>query len=260
MSIWTHISGSIDLEKYPYVRHNKKRKLFLPFKEEQVSLDVPTVSSYDGKKAGLHFNVNVTSYPVIKSVVKKNINLIPSGESEVIEYFLNKTKGHRSSCSNFICSDDKAQFQKLVMNLYREKLWPNAKWSDYQKQLNVKLDFVNHQQNTILTITDDVRDCTALDMLKGLLNFIKALSDNDIDFNNGYLYWEDELGAKCSIDFCHDCSIIYVEYEDKEKATLSVNEDFVEDEDGFLCSYKETKVSKNWTKVTGIPADLFSNK
>lgn len=255
MSIWTHISGSVDLEKYPCEYNKKNDKWYLPFKKEQVSIEAPIPRmDYDGE-LGLGFEVNVTSYPIIKNIVEKNIKVIPHGESKVIEHFLNETKGHRSSSSQFVCSDEEKQFQKLIMDLYHEKLWDNAKYSDYERYLNIALDYVNYQENTILTIADDVRGCTSLSMLRGILEFVWILIENKIYFNNGYLYWIDDAGSKCSIDFNHDHDSIYVVYQDEEKteATLTIKQNIVQDEFGSYFSEFEVEGSENWEEVTEIP-------
>ena len=140
------------------------------------------------------------------------------------------------------------------MNLYCEKLWSNAKYSDYERYLNVGLDYVELQENTILTIADSVRNCTSLSMLKGILAFVWTLIEAKIDFNNGYLYWIDDAGSKCSIDFNHDHDSIYVVYQDKTKteATLTIKQNIVPDEFDSCFSEFEVEGSENWEEVTGI--------
>ena len=266
MSNWAYISGSADII-HPTDYYDKDNKKFIiENADEQVVLDYDgwfepyEVTTYEHAEVGqitrYRVRVAVNSYPISREIIKKHIHLLPNGEYDTIQYYLNESKQVSSSMCG-IYSYDEAQ-----ADVYNKAI-ELAKAAGYDiPEENTNTEVVIERSNcpsSILTINDSVRYCTVDDLYEGLIKFINKLINDGIFFNLTSFRCYDDYGAEIVLKewpFSNNCFIIEnyksKDYDGGRKRLIGKAELIFSKEKGILTQY-----SKNWglRKVEDILTD-----
>jgi len=212
MSVWTYISGSVDLERDPfkykleedgsikYYPNGYKEwggfaKLYLPYPDEQFKIRhidamcrTKKIDRREQTIAGYGVKVELTSYPIIKRLIEKYIFILPSGENKVLNYSLVKDTFIRSSSG----SPSSPQVDKIFKTEILNKIDAYTKnWKEFTKYTPIELWEEDHNENSILTLHDSIRYCEASDLYLKLIEFLKILVKEGIILNRGSFYFED---------------------------------------------------------------------
>ena len=205
MSDWTYIQGSVCLETTPYrIKKNKDgtykvdkakhefrfyENRYLPFGEEQMTVSFPRLNDYS-EKAILDYTINLTSYPIIKSYVDKYIQDMPQGE---LGLFYSLIKDHGTRISSSCCESKHVEdlFYKHLKELNKEHIWSDITKKELDKYFPNRISWVNSNTESILTIHDSVRYCTASEMYVALINFLSNLVKENIELENGIFAFND---------------------------------------------------------------------
>ena len=187
MSRWVHIFGTL---RFTSPVFNKKHRLEFP--DEQFKVEpIPDIWPKDNGDGFVSYHrVIEYSLPYCKKFIDHAMSLLPSGESNVINYnaFQNKSD-IRSGSSDFDYPQEKQLFQEKLLELYE---YEDTTFRTLQKYRNVKLDMVDRATDISLAISDDVRYCDAKKMFDGLNEALDYLETNEISCEDGYLQFKDE--------------------------------------------------------------------
>lgn len=225
MSDWTYIQGSLSLETSPYkikkgkdgcYKVDKKahdlrfyESRYLPFGKEQMKVSYPKCG--EKVKAKMSYEVELTSYPIIKEYVDKYIQDMPQGEMGLF-YSLVKASGYGSSSSCCESKQVEDLFYEHLKEVYKDEIWDGITRKQLDKYFPNDVSWFNHQTESILTIHDSVRYCVASEMYKSLIAFLNNLVKNDVDLGDGVFAFNDY--------YSHYTMII-----DNNKITVQIKED-----------------------------------
>lgn len=211
MSDWTYIQGSVCLEASPYRIKKNKCGLYkidkkehdvrfyenrhLPFGKEQISFGFPELrkeKNRDGELTGAHldYRIYLTSYPIIKEAVDKCIQDMPQGELGLF-YSLIKSPGYRGSSSCCESKQIEDLFYEHLKEVNKEHIWSTITRKELDKYFMSKISWIEHNTESILTIHDAVRYCTADQMYNSLISFFWSLAKAGISFEDGILAFND---------------------------------------------------------------------
>lgn len=212
MSVWTYIQGSVCLETSPYRLKKNKDNFYkidkkphitasfyegryLPFGKEQMTVGFPEVrieTDREDKMTGAHldYTINLTSYPIIKAAVDKYVKDMPEGEEGL---FYSLIKYCRVKCSSSYCESQHVEdlFYEHLKEVNNDHTWPGITKKELNKYFPSEIDWICINTESILTIHDSVRYCTASQMYQALIIFFNNLIKNDIDFSDGILAFND---------------------------------------------------------------------
>ena len=213
MSMWTYISGSIGLERFPYnfvldkdgsikyhppgnKDYSDYAQLTLPYPEEQFEIKNVEPMHLERKENGknrivdgFEIGIELTSFPIVKREVDSLIKGLPEGESSVINYSLIKDDFARSSSTSFDSPQAEKMFRRECLKKF--SLWDGCTWKDMEKYRPIQLDMENHNEDSILTIHDSVRYCYAYEMYGKVMDFLSGLIDRGISFSHGCFCFSD---------------------------------------------------------------------
>ena len=246
MSIWTSITGSMNIEREPsemdlnpdgtmkFYESGEfeglaKRKLPYPDKQFKLGCIHPI---YETKKErgkeviipGFEIESIITSFPVIKKLVDDELEKWPSGEENKVFYMLREGDFTRSSSSYFSSPQTKKLFREAVMRTYPKWYGYDDTWEEYAKYQPVKLDWEKCIEDTILCINDSIRWCKASTLYSCMINLLSVLIDNNCMISNiifnitdgmeTYLIKDDNYG-RFIVTITRDDKISYEYYEEQ---------------------------------------------
>lgn len=238
MSIWTYIQGSVEIGTSPFrfklnkdgtYKEDKSEHVvnwyetrYLPFPEEQLKFGKPNPRVKKNNKdatAYLEFDANINSFPILKRVVAEKAGLLPSGESDVITYFLNND--HERYNSSTSCCESKHVndlFITFLKDFYKDQTWTGITAKELLKYFPSELSWTHENEESILTIHDSVRYCSADEMYVALINFFKALTKEDVIFDDGILTFNDYFNFY-TMRFLHDSITVEIKKDGEETKT-----------------------------------------
>lgn len=175
MSRWTHVNGIVELYMSPFDRENDT--LVLSKFKEQVK-----ECTYNKENNNLH--ATITSLPLIKEVVNKHLEDLPSGEFNTItDCYLNEPS-YSSSSSLFYGIDSALQGElasKLALQCDPD-VDPNNLSYDIEKTCEA-----------YLTFKADIRYCSFKDFIDGFNKFMENLYKDEVYCDGGHLIIDDEF-------------------------------------------------------------------
>lgn len=204
MSIWTYVSGSLELDKGPYFTKTNKDgfikiykkgyhegfpQKYMPYPEEQFKLieTRPIIrepeSEKEKAKPGFAHTIQISAFPIIKRDIDSLMEILPSGESDKIFYMLQEANFHRSSSSRFDNQQVEDFFKKVVMDKF--PLWEGITWEEYNKYCPTELDWEQHIENAVLCIHDSIRWCEASEFYEKLMQVFTSLIEKEYGFIDG---------------------------------------------------------------------------
>lgn len=210
MSDWTYIQGSVSLDTSPYkFKKNKDgtykvdekhdcrfySSRYLPFGREQMKIGFPDLrkrTTLEGAITDAHlaYRIELTSYPIIKESVDNHIKDMPQGELGLF-YSLIKDHGHRSSSSYCDSQHVENLFYEHLKEVNKERMWQTITKKEIDKYFPSEIDWIDKNNESILTIHDSVRYCTASEMYKKLIAFFGALAKDGIGLGCGIFAFND---------------------------------------------------------------------
>lgn len=197
MSQWTHITGAVELEnRCTILKHKAKKKeryeardWFIPYPDEQIHFGKSLLNTYRDFPM-IQMDVTIASLPIAKRIIERYITALPSGEHEIIKYFLNQDIDDcRSSSSVFSTPELKKIWEKEMVRRHSE--WADN-YKEFSKYTKNKLGWEKHCTQFTLTFSDDLRHCDGDELLVKLLEFFDKLKQEGIEIDSGTIQWYDE--------------------------------------------------------------------
>lgn len=205
MSVWTTVSGSIGFDKDPYIiskNEDGSMKFYktgefkgmiqqkLPYPEEQFFLNKPDPYYDDEKKTpGFRFDVEITSFPLIKREINELVQGLPSGEDDIIGCSLAEENYPRCSSSNFSSPQTEKLFRETVLKYF--SYWEGISWEEQVDACPTVLDFEHQTEGAVLTIHDNIRYCHAKEFHESFMNFLTKLVEKDYLIDHGSFTYSD---------------------------------------------------------------------
>lgn len=209
MSQWVHIRGAIEFSSpvYEYKkpkpanRKEENREKWFEYYQsayfvdpkEQLKLGAPE-AYYDSssERAKVRFQVFEYSLPRAKKYIEEAFKLLPQGES-LCSYWVNQdnTRSY-SSCNSFDFKCEEKQFLKAITALYNQSEIIPLSEDQVKKYSGIENGWIEHVNNFVVTIRDDIRYADGIEMLHCLEKFFSYLDSKDIETHAGCLEWEDD--------------------------------------------------------------------
>ena len=235
MSNWTYVSGSLSFEKSPFkvkcnedgsIKYHKSGKYEgwaiknLPYPDEQVKLgEIESmhkkvkVNRKEQILDGFRFDLEISSFPIIKREIKSLISSFPSGEHDQLNYMLQESHLCGSSSSDFDSPQVEKIFKQLVMEQYPSY---TKNWKEYTRYTPVELNWQNTNWKAIMCIHDSLRWCESGTFLNKLIEFLTDLIEMDYVFDYGIFKFND-WGSTITVDINDDCvEVTIVDNQTKE--------------------------------------------
>lgn len=192
MSQWTHVTGCVKLSMSPYTKNEDT--LTLQYPKEQCKI-VEFYRSYDSEPTWV--TMEVSSFPLAKEIIKSLIEqIMPQGEDK-LTYFLNQQTNDYGDCRNFFITNlEKETYEELCQKKFGSAY--NSK--DYQ------LDVVQTNDSFVLTIADNIRDCSGTELYEAFIELFKAFNAADMYIDSCAIEWKDEWRGNTLFRITQACS------------------------------------------------------